>query len=51
MRKDLAVQAFDTARGKKLLVINKHGMAREITLPEDTVPTSISRVAPSTGDT
>jgi hypothetical protein len=48
--KEIAVQAFGTAKGKKILVINKRGFAQEITLPEDTEATSISYVAPSTGD-
>jgi hypothetical protein len=48
--KEIAVQAFGTAKGKKILVINKRGFAQEITLPEDTEATSIRYVAPSTGD-
>lgn len=48
--RDLAVQAFETAQGKKLLVINKRDKAQEVTLPEDTMGTSVSFVAPSTGD-
>lgn len=48
--RDVAVQAFATAKGKKLLVINKRGTAQEITLPGGTTATSTSYVAPSTGD-
>lgn len=48
--KDLAVQAFSTAKGKKLLVINKRSMPQEIILPADTNAASITYVAPSTGD-
>ena len=48
--KDLAIQAFSTAKGKKLLVINKRGAAQEVILPKDLTATSVSYVAPSTGD-
>lgn len=48
--RDIAVQAFETAKGKKLLAINKRGTVQEITLPEGTTATSVSYVAPSTGD-
>jgi len=47
---DLAVQAFVTERGKKLLVINKRDKAQEVELPPEIEATSISLVAPSTGD-
>lgn len=48
--KDLAVQAYITAHGKRLLVINKRDKAAEITLPTGTTVSSITYVAPSTGD-
>lgn len=48
--KDISVQAFVTAKGKKLLLINKRSNPASIDLPVDTVPTRISFVAPSTGD-
>jgi hypothetical protein len=48
--RDIAVQAFETAKGKKLLAINKRGTSQEITLPEGTRGTSMSYVAPSTDD-
>lgn len=48
--KDIAVQAFDTSKGKKLLVINKRSTPQEVNLPADTVGTSVFFVAPSTGD-
>ena len=44
------MQGFGTAKGKKLLVINKRGTAQEVTLPEGTMATSVSYVAPSTDD-
>lgn len=47
---DLAVQAFATDKGKKLLVINKRDKAQEIGMPPETEATSITLVAPSTGD-
>lgn len=47
---DVAIQAFATERGKKLLVINKRDKAQELGLPSDTEATSITSVAPSTGD-
>lgn len=48
--RDLAVQAFQTSRGKKLLVINKRSETQAIELPGDVQGTSVSFVAPSTGD-
>lgn len=47
---DLTVQAFQTSRGKKLLVINKRSEPEEIELPREAAVSSISFVAPSTGD-
>lgn len=44
------VHAFDTARGKKLLVINKRNREQEVTLPADADGSSVEFVAPSTGD-
>ena len=48
--KDIDVQAFVTLKGKKLLVINKRSTATQVDLPTDTVPVTLSFVAPSTGD-
>jgi hypothetical protein len=48
--RDVVVQAFGTTKGKRLLVLNKRGVAKEITLPEGTTATSMSYVAPSTLD-
>jgi hypothetical protein len=48
--RDIAAQAFMTAKGKKLLLINKRGTAQEISLPNGTAANSISYVSPSTGD-
>jgi hypothetical protein len=47
---DIAVQAFETGKGKRLLVINKRDKAQELGLPSDIEATSITFVAPSTGD-
>jgi hypothetical protein len=47
---NLAVQAFETGNGRKLLVINKRDRAQEVDLPSDIKATSITFVAPSTGD-
>src|SRR5207302_10391385 len=40
--KDVAAQAFVTARGKKLLVINKRGSLQEISLPQGAMPGSVT---------
>lgn len=48
--RDLAVQAFETSKGKKLLVVNKRSKPQELELPKDISGKSISFVAPSTGD-
>jgi hypothetical protein len=48
--RDLAVQAFATERGKKLLVINKRDKVQEVILPANIGATSIAFVAPSTRD-
>ncbi|CAN5642692.1 hypothetical protein BH10ACI4_BH10ACI4_27350 [soil metagenome] len=48
--KALTVQAFDTARGKVLLVANKRNRAEEVTLPDEFGGGSVMMVAPSTGD-
>jgi hypothetical protein len=47
---DVAVQAFSTPKGKKLLIINKRAKAQSIELPADTSVASTTFVAPSTGD-
>ena len=47
---DVTVQAFDTAKGKKLLAINKRDRAQEIDLPSGAGGATVSIVAPSTGD-
>ncbi len=49
--RDLAVQAFDAAKGKKLLVINKRSTPQEIEFPAEFSASVITYVAPSTGDT
>lgn len=48
--RDIAAQAYVTSRGKKLLLINKRSKPYKIELPSGTSATSISYVAPSTGD-
>jgi hypothetical protein len=45
-----AVQAFLTAKGKKLLVLNKRNRDQQVTLPQDASGGNIQFVAPSTGD-
>jgi hypothetical protein len=45
-----AVQAFLTAKGKKLLVLNKRKRDQQVTLPQDASGGNIQFVAPSTGD-
>ena len=47
---DLAVQAFSTYKGKKLLVINRRSIPLELELPINALATSKSYVAPSTKD-
>ena len=44
------VQAFNTARGKKLLVLNKRVREQSLTLPADADGATVQFVAPSTGD-
>jgi hypothetical protein len=46
----LSVQAFETKRGKTLLVINKRNREQQVTLPADADGAALSIVAPSTGD-
>lgn len=48
--RDIAVQAFVTSKGKKLLAINKRSTPQVIELPAGTIPTFVNLVAPSTGD-
>ena len=43
-------QAFSTAHGKKLLVINKRNREQSISLPADAAGATVSFVAPSTAD-
>jgi hypothetical protein len=47
---NLKAQAFDTARGKRLLLINLRLSPQMITLPEEFTDGHIWMVAPSTGD-
>jgi hypothetical protein len=47
---DLAVQAFVTDRGKRILVINKRDKPQDVELPPEIEATSVTLVAPSTGD-
>ena len=47
---DLSVQAFETTRGRCILVINKHLKPATLKLPLDFKATHIAFVAPSTGD-
>jgi hypothetical protein len=47
---DYAVQAFATATGKKLLILNKKNREVEAALPADVDGASVTYVAPSTGD-
>jgi Glycosyl hydrolases family 39 len=44
------VQAFETSHGKKLLVLNKRNREVKLTLPADASGSSVTLVAPSTGD-
>lgn len=46
---DMTVQAFDTSRGKKILVLNKRAVPQTLKLGGDTAK-AITYVAPSTGD-
>jgi hypothetical protein len=48
--RDVTVQAFATGRGKRVLVINKRDRAQDVLLSAGSVATSVSFVAPSTGD-
>lgn len=48
---DLTVQAFKTARGNCILVVNKRPRKATLTLPQDFNPSQMDFVAPSTGDT
>jgi hypothetical protein len=47
---DLSVQAFQTNKGRSILVVNKRLKSAELTLPTDFKATHIEYVAPSTGD-
>jgi hypothetical protein len=44
------VQGFETSHGKKLLVLNKRNREEKVTLPTEADGSSITLVAPSTGD-
>jgi len=46
---DMTVQAFDTSRGKKILVLNKRAVPQTLKLDSGAVK-SITYVAPNTGD-
>lgn len=45
-----SAQAFDTARGRKLLLINKRNRQQPVSLPETAAAGNTTNVAPSTGD-
>jgi hypothetical protein len=47
---DIAVQAFETSRGRMLLVINKRNRERDISIPLDDAEPTVTYVSPSTGD-
>jgi hypothetical protein len=47
---DLSVQAFETARGRSILVVNKRLKPAALKLPADFKAAHIEYVAPSTGD-
>jgi hypothetical protein len=47
---DVAVQAFATTRGKRLLLINRRDRMQQVTLPADAQGGHVTMVAPSTGD-
>jgi hypothetical protein len=49
-KSEVAMQAFDTKAGKKLLLVNKRMAPEQVELPENVQGGSISFVAPSTGD-
>ena len=46
----IAAQAFQTAKGKRLLVLNKRNTSQQVTLPADADGATVNLVAPSTGD-
>ena len=46
----ITMQAFVTAQGRKLLAINKRNREVQVTLPAEAAGSSVSFVAPSTGD-
>ncbi len=48
--RNYSVQAFETKRGKTLLVINKRNRTGQLTLPAEADGASVSLVAPSTDD-
>ncbi len=45
-----SAQAFQTSRGRKLLVVNKRNREQQLTLPDDAGGATITYVAPSTAD-
>lgn len=45
-----SAQAFKTARGRKLLVINKRNREQQLSLPDDAAGATVTYVAPSTAD-
>ncbi|SEB50379.1 GH39 family glycosyl hydrolase [Terriglobus roseus] len=46
----VAIQAFDTTKGRKILVINKRQIAATVNLPAGSSVQSVAYIAPSTGD-
>lgn len=47
---DLSAEGFETAHGKKMLVVNRRGFAQDAVLPEEFADGGIHYVAVSTGD-
>ena len=47
---DLSIQAFQTAHGRQILMVNKHLKQEGVALPKDFKAAHIVYVAPSTGD-
>ena len=50
MGDDIAAEGFDTARGRKMLVVNRRNFAVDAMLPAELADSDISYVATSTGD-
>jgi hypothetical protein len=47
---DIAAQAITTTRGRRLLLVNKRDRMQQVTLPGNAQRSSVTMVAPSTGD-